>query len=270
MNKLITYFKQGKGRGLRAMLFFSILVGISLWGVIYTPLKNIPQNKALNQFIDQLPTIVLEEGVVVEPADTNASYTFNGQPIFFIQTDREDVAPLSATGIYLTRTNIAFVSDSHVQQISSLTGSTIITHDTIIGIIRSIVNWTPVILALVYFLVLWLSYLIVVGVSSLIVKACRFKLSKGAIWRSATFSTICVFLLNVAMGFKGYGLSSFVGMVLASIFFSYPIVPSPLFTPQRVIFSQEFISILLILLIAFGIREKKEVEKEIKKKEKKK
>ena len=42
MQKLITYLKQGKGRGLLAMLIFSILIALLLFGGLYSNLKSLP------------------------------------------------------------------------------------------------------------------------------------------------------------------------------------------------------------------------------------
>ena len=42
MQKLITYLKQGKGRGLRLMLIFSILATLLSWGINYSKLEQIP------------------------------------------------------------------------------------------------------------------------------------------------------------------------------------------------------------------------------------
>ena len=44
MNKLITYLKEGKGRGLLAMLIFSALITLLLWWSSYSSLKMIPSS----------------------------------------------------------------------------------------------------------------------------------------------------------------------------------------------------------------------------------
>ena len=43
MQKLITYLKQGKGRGLLAMLIFSVLVALISWGLNYLTLEQYAQ-----------------------------------------------------------------------------------------------------------------------------------------------------------------------------------------------------------------------------------
>ena len=43
MQKLITYLKQGKGRGLRGMLLFSILATLISWWMYYSTLEKLPQ-----------------------------------------------------------------------------------------------------------------------------------------------------------------------------------------------------------------------------------
>ena len=248
MQKLINYFKQGKGRGLRAMLIFSTLIGLLLWGTTYAFVKQVPQNSDLNAFVGQLPTIVIQNGEVVEPANTNKAYTFKGRPIFYLQTDRNEIAQFSPDGIYLTRKLFAFVGGGQLQQGTYLSGTTTVTPDLIMKVIRSFVFWTPIILGVVYFAILWIFYLLVVGVSALISLICRFRLNKGAIWRSASFATIAVLLIDIVMSMFGYSVGRS----------TYPMVV------------QLITCVLLVLLIVFGIRERAETKNEVKKKEKKK
>ena len=248
MQKLITYLKEGKGRGLRAMLIFSALVGVLLWGMTYIYVRKIPASADLNAFVNQLPTIVIQNGEVVEPARTNKTYAFKGHPIFYLQTDRDEVSRFSADGIYLTRKVFAFVGGGQLQQGAYLSGNVVVTPATLMKVIRSFVFWTPIALGLVYFTILWIFYLLVVGVSALITLICRFKLNKGAIWRSASFATIAVLLIDVIMSLFGYSVGKN----------TYPMVV------------QLFTTLLLVLLIVYGIRERKTEVKELKKKEKKK
>ena len=88
MNKLITYLKQGNGHGLKAVLIFTLLISFLLWGIIYAFVRKIPDNSALNDFIHQLPTVVIQDGIVVEPANANTTYSVQGQPLFYLQTDQ--------------------------------------------------------------------------------------------------------------------------------------------------------------------------------------
>ncbi|MGN0919416.1 MAG: DUF1189 family protein [Alphaproteobacteria bacterium] len=238
MKKLINYLKQGKGRGLRAMLIFTALIGFLLWGMIYTYVRKVPENADLNAFVNQLPTIVIQNGEVVEPAGLNKPYAFKGQSIFYLQTDRDEVSPFSADGIYLTRKIFAFVAGGQIQQATSLSGDAVVTPENLMKAIRSFVAWTPVILGGFYFTILWVFYLLVVSLSALIALICRLRLNKGAVWRSASFATIAVLLIDIIMGMLGYSVVSA----------RYPMLIQLLTT------------ILLVLLIAFGIREKKKTK----------
>ena len=168
MNKLITYFKQGKGRGLKAMLIFSVLVGLSLWGIIHAVARTIPENAHLNELIDQLPTLVIKDGTVVEPANINRTYFVNGHPLFYLQTDRDEVSPFSEDGIHLTRKMIALISEHQIQRGSFLSGNMTITSITIKEIISSAAIWTPIMAAIFYFALLWLFYFLVLGISALL------------------------------------------------------------------------------------------------------
>ncbi|MBR6231666.1 MAG: DUF1189 family protein [Alphaproteobacteria bacterium] len=244
MNKLISYFKQGKGRGLKAIFAFSAIIALLTWGLAHYSIKELPQNADLNAFIEQLPTIVIQDGIVTEPANANNVYTFSNQPIFYLQSDRDSVSPLSANGFYLTRKNFSIVSNGVIQRNFSLANTMTITPDLLIKIIRSIAFWVPVIWGLFYFVILSLFYLVVVGISALIAKICRFQLNKGAVWRSASFSTIVILLIDIIMSILGYSLGGG----------TYPMLV------------QLLITILLVLLILYGIRENNGEVKEQKKK----
>lgn len=55
-----------------------------------------------------------------------------------------------------------------------------------------------------YLVVLWLFYLLLVGLTALITKIARIRLNKGAVWRMAMATTIFVFILDLVMGFTGH------------------------------------------------------------------
>lgn len=42
MKRLVQYIKEGKGRGLKAMLIFSVVAALLLWGAYYPGLKQVP------------------------------------------------------------------------------------------------------------------------------------------------------------------------------------------------------------------------------------
>ncbi len=244
MQKLINYFKQGNGRGWRAMLIFSILIALLTWGIFCLTLKDISTNPELNKFIGQLPTISIQNGEVVEPQNANLVYFVKNQPIFYLQSDRATVLPNSPDGYYLTRNTFAVVAAGQIQQVQALSGTIKITPEGILKAIHLFAIWVPVLLAIFYFVTLWIFYLIATAISALICLISCFKLNKGAVWRSASFATIAVLLIDIVMGLFGYS----VGRA------TYPLIV------------QLITCVLLVLLIAFGIREKTAPKKEDKKK----
>ena len=239
MNKLIDYFKQGKGRGLKAVFIFSTIIAFLTWGMVHYSIKELPNDPDLNAFVEQLPAIVIQDGIVTEPANANNVYTFKNLPIFYLQSDRDVVSPLAASGFYLTRKNFSVVSNGTVQRSFLLSNAMTITPDSLMKLIRSFVFWVPVVWGLFYFIILYLFYLVVVGITALIAKICRFKLNKGAIWRATSFSTIIILLIDIVMSILGYSVGGR----------TYPMLVQLLMT------------ILLVLLILFGIRENKEEKK---------
>ena len=168
MNKLISYLKKGNGRGLKAVLIFTLLISFLLWGITYAFIRKIPDNSTLNEFIHQLPTIVIQDGIVVEPANVNTTYSVKGQPLFYLQTDRDGVPPFAPDGVYLTRKMFVFVAQGQVQQGAFLSGNVTITPNILMRLIRSFVVWIPVILGITYFLVLWVFFTVFVLLISVV------------------------------------------------------------------------------------------------------
>lgn len=62
MQKLITYLKQGKGRGLKVMFIFSILATLLSWGMNYNKLEQIP---SMTPNFPTLNTLWLHVGFVL-------------------------------------------------------------------------------------------------------------------------------------------------------------------------------------------------------------
>ena len=248
MNKLIAYFKNGKGYGLKAILVFSVFIAVLLWGMTYSILYSVPNNPDLNQFLNQLPAITIQDGQVITPAHANTAYSFKGHPVFYLQTDKDEVSPFSVDGFYLTRHAFSVVSDGQVRTRIPLSTNTTVTPENIMSVIRSFVLWAPILLAVFYFAILWIFYLVVVGVSALILAVTglilKFKFDAGTIWRSASFSSIAILLLDIIMGFFGYSIGRM----------TYPML------------FQTLAAVILVLIINIGLRQKKVVESLPKKK----
>ena len=241
MQKLIHYFKEGKGRGLRAMLVFSVLIGLLSWGVMSFLLNTLEKNWELKKFINQLPEITIENGEVVSPANTNAIYSLSsGLPVvLFLQTERDYPTNDASDGFYLTRKAFSIVESNQIQQYPLIENS-VINAEKMNNLLRAFIVLVPIFISVLYFVVLWLFFLLVTAISAFFAWIFRFQLSKGAMWRSASFATISIMLICIVMGFFGYVTPAI------SIFG----LPAPLAT-------QAILAVLLTMLISFGIRKKK-------------
>ena len=172
MNKLITYLKEGKGRGLKATLIFSVFSTLLLWWSSFSVLKSLPNNYP-NISESSLPMI-----------------------------------------------HLAFIFAS--------------------------------------FILIWLLYLIIVGISAFFSWAFRLKLSKGAVWRTTTFSMITFFLISILTSLIGSFLLFIIGAILPLSMAPVNTVILSVFSP--IVYLIVFL-VLLITLILFGIRGPKEKKK---------
>ena len=117
MKSLCNWILNGKGRGTFCLMLFSLLFSFAASFIVYLSWNNL-----FNQFQEQnvlkpLPSIRLENGVLIEPADFyyNVSWSMvdalNGQLEnyhFIIDTRKDEIASndLHLNGFYLTRKNL--------------------------------------------------------------------------------------------------------------------------------------------------------------------
>ena len=105
--------------------------------------------------------------------------------------------------------------------------------------------WLHVGFVLAALIGLWFLYILVVGVSALLALIFKLKLTKGTICRATAVTLIVLFLISLLFSIIGYILSLF--GEIAILF--YPIIIMIL-TP-----------VLLVMLISFGVADKKEEKK---------
>lgn len=142
MEKIFNYIANNKGMALKPLLVFSLVLGLLLTIVvrIFTA-ELIPyaQNAA-----DQILPIRVENGTVVEPANTFKKIRLNELDINFVidtqstQLDLQNLKP----GVYLTKTSLYTVDNRKETRIIPLSGDFDLPKGDYRDAFRSMVNWT--------------------------------------------------------------------------------------------------------------------------------
>lgn len=196
-------------RGLWIVFAFNLLVGLVVWWAAGDVLKVSIENPVMAEFVDSIPTIAIEDKTVVDPVNLNTVRTLGGTPLLYIQTDRDYVGVgVIHDGIYFTRKAISILNNGVLQSQLELPQTAVITSQKIHTFLHYVVVWVPVLLALLYFIRLWILYLILVGLTALIaaIPAIRKKLVPYTVWRSAACAYIAVLFFDFLAGYFGYGL----------------------------------------------------------------
>lgn len=153
MTKILDYIAKGQGLGVKILLIFSLVVAL-IFG-IYVKTEGQDLIPYAQQVADQMLPLKIENGVVVEPADTvrTASIRFDDSEQTFAlpfvintTTDTLNTASL-AEGIYLTRSNLYSVQGSQAR-IIKLEGNFDLPRGDYTPQFRSILNWTALIIGL--------------------------------------------------------------------------------------------------------------------------
>lgn len=201
MKRLVNYLKEGKGRGLRAMLIFTILLGGFFWYFTSTGMKNILSVPEVQAFVQSIPDIEIKDGVVIKPANMNVTKNFGPIPLLRIQTDRDTLTQINQAGFYLTKKAFYWTSNGAVNSVA-LPQALTINQEVIQTALRKVVTWFPVLYGLFYVAIIWAFYLILVGVTALIgCVAGKMTVNKGTIWRLAMTTSIFVFVLELVLTF---------------------------------------------------------------------
>lgn len=199
-----------KSRGLIVVLIFNLLISCLIWFGSSNTLKANFQNPIFINFVDSIPTIVIQDETVVEPVNMNTSRSLDDIPLLYIQTDRDYIGVGAIQdGIYITKKAVSVFINGNIVSQTELPDDAVITPAKIHQFFGYLITWVPVVIALIYMAVLWAFYLILVGFNALVVLLME-KYGKPApthsAWRSAMVTMLIVLIIDFAAGYFGYAL----------------------------------------------------------------
>ncbi len=153
MSKILDYIVKGQGLGVKFLLIFSVI--IAFFFGLYIKSEGTDMLPYAQQVADQMLPVKIENGVVVEPANTvrtasvsldNSGTAFELPFVIDTTTDVLDTARMQE-GIYLTRRNLYSVQRNQ-SRIVRLEGCFDLPRGDYIPQFRSILNWTALIAGL--------------------------------------------------------------------------------------------------------------------------
>ena len=173
MDKIVSYIVRAQGIGAKFLLLMSLVLALFVAVLLKTyGTKLVPFAQGVAEEI--LP-IKVENGVVVEPADTFREIVLFGSEdnpknnvvfVFNTSVDSLEVQDLKQ-GIYLTRTRIYTITDNQVR-FANLEEDFHLPQGDYTGAFRKIVLWTAILSIPIIFVASFVGYLIVCLLYSLI------------------------------------------------------------------------------------------------------
>lgn len=191
MKKILNYISYGNGIGKRYMLALAVIASLCFAFYMHKETVNfIPEAQSI---ADQLLPIKVENGVMVEPANTvkvakfsiDTNMNGNGEPLFPIvldtRTDTLDPSTLSQ-GIYISRTTVYTVNKNEVRMVK-LSNSFELPKADYTEFLKSSIDWmivfftfTSILVLFIYYLALtWFYALCSYAISALLSRKIEFK-----------------------------------------------------------------------------------------------
>lgn len=156
MNKILNYFKSGRGIGAKWLLLYSFVVAlIFAFAIRSHGTQAIP---TLQHVADQLLPLRVENGIIVEPAETVKSIDLGlkGADIPFILDTTLDTIDTTGLkdGVYISRKAV-YVVNNHKTKVYNFEDSFTLERGDYTGLFRSVINYASVFIGVFTFVGLY-------------------------------------------------------------------------------------------------------------------
>jgi hypothetical protein len=226
MEKILTYIQHGKGHGMKYILYFSLILCILGYLFLGHMSKNIKSNPDVIAIVEQIPEIRIENGRIVEPANTVKSFTAPDEDVVFVlDTTRAQLDDLDdmPAGIYAT-TRYLYVNqpDGRMQVMPfSQIGDAHITRENIWKSLSIVLKIALVIGAIFAFITIWVTYAALYLLSFLLLSLVGRVPSDGIAGRTAALVLPALVIVDILLMTAGYGFSYGMIFLLAMIIICY-------------------------------------------------
>lgn len=200
-------------RGLWIIFTFNLLVGIFVYWAIMSGISYRLNHPIFTDSVKTVPDLTIENKTIVHPTNASAQFLIPLGPEdimpVYIRTDRDFVGvSVIQDGVYITRKAVSFVAGGHLRSQNELPKDGVITPKEIKNLLMRFGRWLSVAVGLTIMIVLWMFYLICVGLLGLIslIPGLRKKLSTGAVWRCSMWAYLFVVVVDYIADLFGKGL----------------------------------------------------------------
>lgn len=220
MDKLTRYIHTGTGYGLKKMVMISFVFCVVAIGLLYTALNRLPDMLEKDPILDDMPTIRIQNGQVVQPADTVWTKDVDtGTPfILKIDTSRDsmDKTP-EENGVYLTRRALYLKSMNQVQLVDLPQEELVLNKPILIDILRNSIHTTVIVLTLFILSLLWMGFAGTTAITTLILWVIQKQVPTGAAARASLIGWLAIITLDFALLIFGFGFSLTTAVFIAAL-----------------------------------------------------
>lgn len=225
MEKIFKYIKNGEGIGAKYLLVYALIVAIT-YGAAFKVLGNMAA-PSLQSIADQLFPIKIENGVIVEPANTikDIKIGIEGYDIPFILDTRIDAVDTNGlkNGIYISRKSV-YVVDKDQVRVHNFKSSMYLPKDDYTGIFKSYATGIALVFAVMVFISFYIMYLALccfyAFLADILAKHIRINMDYAASMRLSTVTyifTSIVFAILKIMQLNATPLIFFIAMIALQI-----------------------------------------------------
>lgn len=220
MDKLTRYIHTGTGYGLKKMVMISFVFCVVAIGLLYTALNRLPDMLEKDPILDDMPTIRIQNGQVVQPADTVWTKQIDAGTSFVLQIDTRrdsmDKTP-EQNGAYLTRRSLYLKSMNQVQIVDLPQEKLVLNKPILIDILRNSIHTTVIVLALFILSLLWVGFAGTVAITTLILWVIQKQVPTGAAARASLIGWLAIITLDFALLIFGFGFSLTTAVFIAAL-----------------------------------------------------
>ncbi len=225
MDKIFRYIKNGEGIGAKYLLVYALIVAIT-YGAAFKVLGNMA-TPSLQNITDQLFPIKIENGVIVEPANTIKDIKMNieGYDIPFILDTRIDAVDTNGlkNGIYISK-KAAYIVDTNQVKVHNFKDDLYLPKDDYTGIFKSYATGIALVFAVMVFVSFYVMYLALccfyAFFANIIAKHIRINMDYTASMRLSTVTyifTSIVFAILKVLQLNANSFIFFIAMIALQI-----------------------------------------------------
>lgn len=213
---IANYIQNGNPcRNMRLSFIFGI-IALIFSGIIYLLSTHLLGTKEMIEFIDQIPTIQIENEQVITPTN----FVFEKKIPFtdsyvLIDTTKEEPTQTVESGVMMTKTHIVISMGGQIQMYRLPMEKQTVDSAFIKQLLKQGIQNMAVALTVVLFILLWLGFMLTLILTHLILMILKRQIVKDVIKRSVFVGWLSVIALNIVLLGFGYALSFFIIVLVA-------------------------------------------------------